>query len=171
MSPIRRLDAKELAALPKDALILDVREPGEFAGLRWPGSVNAPLSRLDAEAARLPRERVVVVLCRSGRRSEEAARRLEALGFPEVRVVAGGLSACEGGCLEQGPGGVWPMERQVRLAAGSLVLAGAALGSLVHPGFWWLSAAIGAGLVYSAVTDTCGMAAALARMPWNRGCR
>ena len=59
------------------------------------------------------------------------------------------------------------LERQVRIAAGSLVLTGA-IHSLVHP--WWigLSGFVGAGLMFAGITDTCGMGMVLARMPWNR---
>jgi hypothetical protein len=59
------------------------------------------------------------------------------------------------------------MERQVRLAAGSLVLTGVALSKLSR----WslvLSGGIAAGLIFSAATDTCGMAAVLAKLPHNR---
>ena len=59
------------------------------------------------------------------------------------------------------------LERQVRIAAGSLVLLGAAL-SFVHPAFIGVSAFVGAGLVFAGITDTCGMGMILARMPWNR---
>lgn len=60
------------------------------------------------------------------------------------------------------------MDRQVRLTAGSLVLLGLMLALLIHPAFQLLSAGIAAGLVFSAVTDTCGMAAVLAKLPHNR---
>lgn len=166
MPTIRCIDQDELTGLASGSLLIDVREPGEFAGERLPGSLNIPLSRLDAEASRLPKDKPLVLLCRSGRRSQEAARKLGELGFSDVRILNGGLLCCGG--LEKGPGGVWAMERQVRMAAGTLVLLGAALGWLAHPAFWLLSAGVGAGLVYSAATDTCGMAAVLARMPWNK---
>lgn len=165
MTAIRTISPSELAGQPGEALLVDVREPGEFAGERLPGSVNVPLSRLEAEAEDLPRDRKLLILCRSGRRSEDAARRLAAMGFRDVRVVSGGLACCPG--LEKGPGGAWAMERQVRMAAGALVLLGLVLSWTVHPGFALLSAGIGAGLVYSAATDTCAMAMVLARMPWN----
>ena len=148
--------------------LLDVREPSEFAGERLPGSVNIPLSLLEAQASQLPKDKPVVVLCRSGRRSEDAARRLAALSYADIRVLAGGLACCRD--LEKGPGGAWAMERQVRMAAGALVLFGLALSWAVHPAFMLLSAGVGAGLVYSAATDTCGMAMLLARLPWNRAC-
>jgi hypothetical protein len=60
------------------------------------------------------------------------------------------------------------LERQVRIAAGSLVLLGLVLGWLVHPYFLGLSAFVGAGLFFAGVTDTCGMGMLLARMPWNQ---
>ena len=55
----------------------------------------------------------------------------------------------------------------MRIAAGSLVFLGTVLGALVSPACL-LSGFVGAGLVFAGVTDTCGMAMLLARMPWNR---
>jgi rhodanese-related sulfurtransferase len=166
MANVRSISQAEFGRLPERPFLLDVREPGEFAGERLPGSVNIPLSRFEKEIGRLPKDAPIVVLCRSGRRSEDAARRLAALRFTDVAVLAGGLSCCAG--LEKGPGGAWTMERQVRMAAGSFVLLGLALSRIAHPAFVLLSAGVGAGLVFSAATDTCGMAVVLARMPWNR---
>jgi rhodanese-related sulfurtransferase len=60
------------------------------------------------------------------------------------------------------------LERQVRIAAGSLVLLGCLLGWQVHAGFYGLAAFVGAGLVFAGVTGFCGMALLLARLPWNR---
>jgi hypothetical protein len=60
------------------------------------------------------------------------------------------------------------LERQVRIAAGSLVLLGALLGYFAHPYWIALSAFVGAGLVFAGITDTCGMGMLLARMPWNQ---
>lgn len=60
------------------------------------------------------------------------------------------------------------MERQVRFTAGSVVLLGLALGLLAHPAFRLLSAGIAAGLVFSALSNTCGMAVVLGRLPFNQ---
>ena len=60
------------------------------------------------------------------------------------------------------------LERQVRIAAGSLVLVGVLGGTLMHPYFYGLSGFVGAGLVFAGVTDTCAMGMMLARMPWNK---
>ena len=60
------------------------------------------------------------------------------------------------------------LERQVRIVAGFLALTGALLGFFVNIHFIWLSAFIGAGLMFAGITDTCGMGMMLAKMPWNR---
>ena len=146
--------------------MLDVREPAEYYGERLPNSLNIPLSQIDSAPARIPKGEPVVVICRSGRRSEQAARKLSAAGIEDVFVLSGGLACCTG--LEKGPGGVWAMERQVRMAAGSLVTAGLTLAWAAHPAFALLSAGVGLGLMYSAASDTCGMARVLALLPWNR---
>ncbi|MDQ7992702.1 MAG: molybdopterin-synthase adenylyltransferase MoeB [Propionicimonas sp.] len=74
-----------------DVFLLDVREPGEFAGAHLPGSANIPLARLlAADHDPLPSGTILVV-CRSGRRAEVAAASLQARGLADVRVLEGGL--------------------------------------------------------------------------------
>jgi rhodanese-related sulfurtransferase len=150
---------------------VDVREVSEVDALRVEGAMNIPLSRLGELAARLDRGAPVYLLCRSGSRAAEAAAKLGALGHRDVLVVRGGLEAwtAAGKPVVRGSSRVWSLERQVRFAAGFLVFAGVALGAGVDPRWFLLSGFVSAGLMFSAVTDTCGMALVLARMPWNRG--
>lgn len=162
---------QELAeALAAGGVAVDVREPGEIAAERVPGVRAMPLSRFDEHGSGLDRARPVYVVCRSGTRARQAALRLAAAGHEDVRVVAGGILAWSAAGLpvERGASAVWAMERQVRLAAGALVLLGVAMGVFVHPALLALAGFVGAGLAFSAVTDSCGMAMVLARMPWNR---
>lgn len=150
--------------------LVDVRDYAEFAGGRIAGSALVPLAALEAGAAGMDRSGEVVLICRSGRRSREAARRLGAMGFDRVTVLEGGLEAWKGEGLpvERDAWAPWSIERQVRLVAGSLVLAGVLLAHFVHPGWLWLSGFVGAGLAFAAVTDTCMMGNMLAALPWNR---
>jgi rhodanese-related sulfurtransferase len=60
------------------------------------------------------------------------------------------------------------LNRQVQIATGGLVVLGALLGVLVTPLFYLLSAGVGAGLTFAGMTGFCGMARALAAMPWNQ---
>ncbi len=154
--------------------LVDVREPAEFAGLRIGLADLLPLAELEQRAGELERDRPVVCLCRSGQRSSQAARRLTALGFRWVSQLEGGLMAWEqaGLPLERDARAPWALERQVRFAAGLLVLTGLGL-SLVWP--WGIALAwlVGGGLVFSALADWCGMGLLLAKAPWNkvqRGC-
>ncbi|HEX6884897.1 MAG TPA: YgaP-like transmembrane domain [Planctomycetota bacterium] len=111
-----------------------------------------------------------LLLCRTGARAEEARRTLERLGLGGLTVIEGGLEALRAAGLEPERGRArLSLERQVRIAAGTLALTGAVLGFLVQPAFHALSGLVGAGLVVAGLTDWCGMGLLLARMPWNRG--
>lgn len=153
------------------ALLLDVRTPGEFRAAHVAGSISQPLDHLDPASLQtlLTPGRACVVLCQSGNRARKAAERLKAAGLSGIFVVEGGLQAWQAAGLPVEKGaGVLSLERQVRIGAGLLVLTGIALGTWVHPGFYGLSAFVGAGLVFAGITDWCGMGLLLARMPWNR---
>lgn len=152
--------------------IVDVRTGGEYSSAHIPGSHNLPLDLFRQHTDRLiGLDRDVVLVCQSGARADQA---LEALlgGDSNVRagVLHGGLDGWRAGGGEvtilQSPR--WAMDRQVRLVAGGLVLLGMVAG-LVVPRAKWLSAGVGAGLFYSAVSNTCAMANLLGRLPYNRG--
>ncbi len=152
--------------------LIDVRTPVEFREVHVTFARNLPLERLDpkqlaGEANQA--DRTLYFLCRSGSRGKQACEKLLAAGFPNVVNVEGGTQACEQAGLPvvRGKKAI-SLERQVRIAAGSLVLVGAVLGAVVHPYWIALSAFVGAGLIFAGVTDTCGMALLLARMPWNQ---
>jgi len=163
---------EELRAAGKAVSLIDVRTPVEFREVHIPFARNVPLDRLNPAAIQhdgssSPAEPLYVI-CRSGSRGTQACEKLAAAGLNVVNVEGGTLAWADAGLpVVRGKKAV-SLERQVRIAAGSLVLLGAALGWLVHPAFIGLSAFIGAGLVFAGVTDTCGMGLLLARMPWNR---
>ena len=152
--------------------LIDVRTPAEFREIRAEMARNLPLDSLDPAAVVQARQGTadspLYLICKSGGRSKQACERMIAAGFANVVSVEGGTTAwAEAGLpVVRGKKAV-SLERQVRITAGSLVVLGAAL-SFWHPAFVGLSAFVGAGLVYSGITDTCGMGMLLARMPWNR---
>ncbi len=148
------------------ALLIDVRTPAEFRALHAIGATNVPLNTIAAAA--LPSGRPIYILCRTGARAEKACVRLAAENVDNLFVVDGGTEAwiAAGLPTERGKKAI-SLERQVRITAGSLVFTGTLLAAFVHPWFWTLPAFIGGGLVFSGVTDTCGMGMVLARMPWN----
>ncbi|MCM2578423.1 rhodanese-like domain-containing protein [Streptomyces meridianus] len=157
----------------QDLTVIDVRTPGEYASGHLPAAHNVPLDRLDHALPAL-REAAgrgdLLVVCASGARSAQAVRKLAAEGITATTLAGGTNAWRERGHDLHRPEGArttWGMERQVRLVAGSLVLIGLLLG-LVFPWAMLLSAGIAGGLVFSALTDTCGMAAMLAKLPHNR---
>ena len=150
--------------------VIDVREYSEFSSERIADAQLMPLSNFEKHEAEIDHSKPVYLMCRSGNRARQAAERLAKKGFSDVHVIEGGMLAwTEAGLpVEKGESKVWSLERQVRFAAGLLVLIGGILSLAVHPYFVALSIFVGAGLVFAAVTDTCGMAMILARMPWNQ---
>lgn len=153
--------------------LIDVRTPSEFREVHASGARNVPLDSLDPTQIKASRNGTsgnpLYVICRSGNRSSQAVKRLQAAALENVVNVEGGTQAWEAAGLpvERGKKAI-SLERQVRIAAGGLTFLGSALAFWVHPYFIALPAFIGAGLVFAGVTDTCGMAMMLAKMPWNR---
>ncbi|MFM7845052.1 MAG: rhodanese-like domain-containing protein [Planctomycetota bacterium] len=153
--------------------LIDVRTPAEFRELHVEFARNVPLDRLDPQALQAERQasanEPLYVICRSGSRGQQACEKLRAAGLSNVVNVEGGTLACEGAGLTMVRGKkTISLERQVRIAAGFLVLVGAVLSLTVHPYCVGLSAFVGAGLMFAGITDTCGMGMLLARMPWNQ---
>jgi rhodanese-related sulfurtransferase len=154
----------------EDFHLVDVREYAEFAGGRISGAKLLPLGDLEKRHAELDHTKPVYVMCRTGRRSGEAQRKLRALGFTNVINVVGGFEAWKKEDLpfEQDENAPWSLERQVRFTAGLLVFFGALLALFAHPYFIVIPMFVGAGLAFAGATDWCGMAMILAKMPWNR---
>lgn len=163
----------ELCKEGKKVELIDVRTPVEFREVHVEVARNIPLDQLDVAAVMQARNgsanEPLYLICRSGGRGRQACEKFLKAGFSNVVNVEGGTLACveAGLSVVRGKKAV-SLERQVRIAAGSLVLLGAALGGFVNPAFIGLSAFVGAGLVFAGITDTCGMGMILARMPWNQ---
>ena len=161
----------EISTRHETVALVDVRTPGEFESARLPRSTNRPLDQLDDHVDELKElsdaGRQVVLVCQSGNRATQAQALLAAAGI-RTDVLTGGLE----GWRNEGRDVVvdvmrWDMNRQVRFVAGGLVAVTVAASSVV-PGAQYVGGAIGAGLVFSAVTNTCTMALWLAKLPYNR---
>lgn len=151
--------------------LIDVRTPVEYQEVHVPFARNVPLDRLDPVEvlAGHKQDEPLYVICRSGSRASKACDAITAAGFENVVNVEGGTQAWDAaGLAVQRGKAAMSLERQVRIAAGSIVLIGAVLGYFVNVNLIWLSAFVGGGLVFSGITDTCGMGMLLARMPWNQ---
>ncbi len=163
------ITATQLAEAAKAGTVtlIDVRTPAEFAEVHVEFAKNIPLDELDPKAVNTGTNPVYIV-CQRGSRGQKACEKLAAAGLTNAVNVEGGTLACVDAGLPVVRGRkMISLERQVRIAAGSLVLLGVGL-SFAHVAFLGISAFVGAGLVFAGVTDTCGMGMMLARMPWNR---
>jgi glyoxylase-like metal-dependent hydrolase (beta-lactamase superfamily II)/rhodanese-related sulfurtransferase len=169
VTPSPRITVEELAgALGKAEapLVVDVRLPAEYRAVHLEPSVLLPLDAIARRRSELPRERELVLVCRTGARARLAAAELAGL---RTRVLEGGIAAWQeaGYPVVEGQAHM-SLERQVRVVAGALACIGGALAVAVSPWFGLLPAFVGAGLVYAGISDRCGMAMLLAKLPYNR---
>ena len=161
-------DLQALREEQRDTVLLDVRSRLEFEGSWIDGATNLPLEELDARVDEVPEQREVVVVCRTGVRATIAAEALARSGR-RARVLEGGMQGWRRARLPMREGRRrLPVDRQVQLIAGSMILTGIALGTLVNPWFLGIAAFFGAGLTFAGATGTCGLARVLLRLPWNR---
>ncbi|EKE75777.1 rhodanese family protein [Oceanibaculum indicum] len=163
-------DALQQRLASGEMLLIDIREPDEYAREHIRGARLIPLNAIDAEDLTAEQRRPVCFTCRSGNRTAFNATRLLAKGFHEAYVLEGGLDGWKkaGLPVHFNPRAPLDLMRQVQIAAGALALAGAVLAATVSPWFILLSGFVGAGLVFAGVTGFCGMARLLKLMPWNR---
>lgn len=170
MTPI---SPERAAALMREgALLVDIRERDEHAREKIEGARHHALSILDRDHPARPGDQVLIFHCKSGARTAQNAPRI-ASAMPagiETYILEGGIDAWKKAGLPVTFDRTAPIPtiRQVQIVAGSLVLLGAILGATITPGFYLLSAFVGAGLVFAGVTGFCGMARVLEVMPWNR---
>jgi glyoxylase-like metal-dependent hydrolase (beta-lactamase superfamily II) len=167
--PSSRVAVDELAGAlgrPDAPLVVDVRLPAEYRAVHLEPSVLIPLDEIARRHTELPPNRELVLVCRTGARARLAAAQL---GGYRTRVLEGGLVAWQeaGRPVVEGKPHM-SLERQVRIVAGALACSGGVLAAAVSPWFGLLPAFIGAGLVYAGITDRCGMAMVLGKLPYNR---
>ena len=133
--------------------LIDLRTPVEYREVHVQIARNVPLDQLDPVALMQARSATtnepLFLICRSGSRSQQACEKFLKAGFSNVVNIEGGTLACaEAGLpVVRGKKAI-SLERQVLIAAGSLVLLGAVFGWFIDPTFIGLSAFVGAGLVF-----------------------
>ncbi len=165
-------EAADMRDRGEDLTIIDVRTPAEFESAHISGSFNVPLDLLPEHAEQIGSAvgGTVALVCQSGVRAKQAERHLLRAELPRLHILDGGISAWERQGLPLVRGQQrWSLERQVRGVAGSLVLVGALGGLFIRRPIGLLSAAIGGGLTFSALSNTCGMGMLLSKLPYNRG--
>jgi rhodanese-related sulfurtransferase len=156
-------DAKRL--IDQGATLVDIRSAEEHGRLYIPGSLNGPVEAMpNLDEVTKP----IIFHCQTGKRTKANATRLKVAAPGEAYILSGGLDAwrLEGLPCHLNTG--LPLNRQVMIVGGSLVLLGVLLGTFLTPAFYLLAAFAGVGLVFGGVSGWCGMAKLLGAMPWNR---
>ncbi|MEI6332057.1 MAG: rhodanese-like domain-containing protein [Pseudanabaena sp.] len=171
-SQIKLIDVQDLKELiDRQAVeLVDVREGDEFASERIDGAILVPLSKFDPQQISRNSDKQLVLYCRSGNRSAQAAAKLLDAGYEEVTHLKGGLMAwrSQGMPIKANKNVPISIMRQVQITAGSLVFFGTILSAVVSPWFMLLTGFVGAGLMFAGISNTCAMANILSMLPYNK---
>ncbi len=169
-------ELKNLRSAGPSLTLIDVRTPAEFEAVHVPGARSLPLDTLDCAGILAGREKAgetspIHILCHSGVRAKKAAGKFAAVGFNDCVVIEGGTQAWAdaGYPVERGERAVLPLDRQLQLAIGLLVLAGVLLSIFLNPAWIWLSGFAGCGLIFAGLSGICPLRSVIAKMPWNQG--
>lgn len=154
-----------------EAVLVDVREPAEHSAESIAGAVLMPLAAVTADALPPHLGKKLVLHCRKGGRGGSACEKLlaEDPGL-EIYNLEGGITAWqEAGLSVEKSGRVFlPLDRQVQLTIGLMLIFFSAAGYLLTPVLFLLTGLIGAGLTFAGLTGFCGLARVMAQMPWNQ---
>lgn len=151
--------------VPENDLIIDVRSEDEFSRGHIPGSQNIPLEILASKIHEIKtKEGSIYLSCQSGRRAEMARQQLEHKGITNILCIEGGYNGWKQSGLPTNADkrGISIM-RQVQIIVGLMVLIGCAYQPL-----WFLTPLAGMGMLIAGLSNTCLMAIALGKMPWNK---
>lgn len=172
---VSTISCQEFAPLSKKGGfdMIDVRTRMEFYQVHAVGALCVPLDALNPEVIMASREeratQPLYVICKSGGRSAQACDAFVKAGFDNVVNIEGGTMAwlAAGLPVNRGTKKMMSMERQVRIFAGLMILAGTllAMGNL-----WFLiiPGIMGVSLAFAGLSNVCGMSMILAKVPWNK---
>lgn len=154
----------------KKMMIIDIREPTEYAREHIPGSLNIPLTKLKEADFSEKKDQMALFTCRLGARTLSAQDSLLATGLREIYCLEGGIEQWKRCGLPIEINRRVPIDvmRQVQIVSGLLILIGIILAYNVASYFIWLTVFVGLGLLTAGITGFCGMAKLLLYFPWNK---
>ncbi len=161
--------AQKLQSDESGVCLIDVRSEDEFKSGTIKGAHCIPHTEIENKVALLPKDKKIVLFCKSGNRSAKAKEALKDFDFHEVNELEGGIQAWTDEHLPiVKVRSSIPIQRQVMISAGLLILTGSLLGIFFNPWFQALSIFVGAGLMFAGISGFCGLALLLEKMPWNK---
>ncbi len=176
MSHVKNIDAQQLKAWldSGEAILVDVREPGEFTEWRIPQAMSMPLTNIEAHLPHLEGEkRKIVFQCLKGKRGEMGAEAaMKKFADADIYNLTGDIEAWDAAGMTitrdaNQPSGL-PIVRQAHITVGALVcffsllaLFGVKFGAV-------MSLLTGGGLLLAGLTGTCAVSILLKQCPWNK---
>lgn len=166
MKTINHQTASEL--LEQGAVLLDIRALDEFNREHIEGAVC--IGHLAMREQKQYSEQKVIFYCLSGMRTQSQQTQLASIACAEAFILEGGMRAWQSAGLPTVADAKQPLplQQQVQISAGSLIVFAMLFGYFIHPAFFLIAVFVGSGLVFAGLTGYCGMAVLLLKMPWNK---
>tara|TARA_Y100000034_G_scaffold119470_1_gene161306 strand:+ start:330 stop:854 length:525 start_codon:yes stop_codon:yes gene_type:complete len=174
MSQIKKIAPHEAKNIygNQDTVLIDVREPAEYRAEHIIQAKNIPLSKINIDLLKQQIAGVnnLVLHCKSGRRAQEAAKKIKDIEYAQIFIVDGSFEELKssGFQTKESSKSILPLDRQVQLVVSLMVLTGLIINHTVSPWGLLLPLFAGLGLLNASITGWCGMAKLLAKMPWNQ---
>lgn len=173
MSTLQLINKENLIAKRdelKDAVLIDIRSPSEYAREHISGSINIPLEDLKSMDEERFVDKTLIFYCKSGNRTKQAQTTLNRIKSKQQFCLEKGIEQWKDCGLPIDVNKKAPLElmRQVQIIAGLLILLGVVGGYLISPYFIWLTVLAGVGMLIAGVTGFCGMANLLMLLPYNK---
>lgn len=171
--PMKNVDVKTLKGWLAEgyAVLVDVREVAEYQAESIKGAKLVPLSGVCCSSVPEVEGKKLVIQCQKGGRSAAACQKLISEN-PELEVynLEGGITAWKDAGFDTESSGSFflPLDRQVQLTIGLMLLAASVIGFFLTPLFFLLTGFFGLGLTIAGFTGFCGLARIMAKMPWNQ---
>lgn len=171
--PLRTVNAATLKQWldNREAVLLDVREPAEYEAESIVGATLRPLSSISKASLPDCTGKKLVIHCKKGGRGTSACEKLLAED-PSLEIfnLEGGIASwtAAGYPLRSSGSFFLPLDRQVQLTIGLMLMLGSLLGYFLSPLFFLLTGFLGAGLTFAGLTGVCSLALFMAKMPWNQ---
>lgn len=146
-------------------IIIDVRQPPEFLDGHIPYAINLPSTKFQNEDYKVWQNQKIYLICQSGNRAKEIAKKLLQNGHPEVFVLDRHMEQIS----TISTSNRWTVDRQFRFLLGLLI-------GIYLIGYYSMSVFFSAipiilclGLIITAIIDKCYLRIGIAMMPWNEG--
>ena len=163
----------EIQVTAKNAVLVDVRDPSEYAEYSLLSSINIPSSKIDFERFDSLKSKEIILICNTGVRAVKVAKKLDLLGFNNIQLAVKHLNSIDPKHFHTSKGGKavkarWSVDRQFRMTLGIFLLVFLLLTRNNVSWAYMIPMTLAVGLISTSIIDRCYLRLGIGLLPWNR---